>query len=86
MPGSKKENTSIGGPVTRGWLASIGVHDLNDVRRIGSIEIYRILKHAGKPVSLNLVYGLEGAILGVPWNKLPSEVKMELRRAVKELR
>ena len=74
------------GPRSSAWLSSIGVKTLDDVRRVGSVEIYRLLKERGYPVSLNLVYGLEGALLGVAWNKLPPDVKAELRLAVKEIR
>ena len=84
--GSQRTAHPLGGPVTRSWLSSIGVSTVDDVRRIGSGEIYRVLKQRGLPVSLNLVYALEGAILGVSWNKIPADVRAELRAAVEELK
>ena len=83
---SRPQVHPLGGPVTSSWLAHIGITTIDEVRRIGSVEIYRLLKQQGYPVSLNLVYGLEGAILGVPWNRLPDDVKAELRAAIQEIR
>ncbi len=77
---------ALGGPRTRAWLATIGVTTIEDIRRLGPVAIYHVLKEQGYPVSLNLVYALEGALLGVPWNRLPPDVKAELRSAVKGLR
>ena len=75
----------IGGPKTAQWLASIGVRTIGDVRRMGSVEIYRLLKEKGYPVSLNLVYGLEGELLGTAWNRIPADLKAELREAVRQI-
>ncbi len=41
------------------WLNAIGVFTRQDLERLGSVEIYRSLKEAGFPVSLNLVWGIE---------------------------
>jgi hypothetical protein len=74
------------GPVSSGWLLEIGVRTLADVKRLGSVEICRILRMRGHAASLNLAYALEGALLGVHWTKVPAEVKMELRRALRKER
>jgi hypothetical protein len=71
------------GPVSSGWLSEIGVRTLQDVQRLGSVEICRILKMRGRPASLNLAYALEGALLGVHWTKVPAEIKAELRTALR---
>ncbi len=68
------------GPTSRLWLSAIGVRTVADIRRIGSVEIYRLLKAQGYPASMNLVYAMEGAVLGLHWNALPASVKAELRR------
>jgi hypothetical protein len=31
-------------------------------------------------VSLNLLYGLQAALLDLPWNELPADIKSELRK------
>ncbi len=55
---------------------------MEDVRRIGSVEICRMLKMHEFPASLNLAYTLEGALLGIHWTKVPEDVKAALRRVL----
>lgn len=71
------------GPKSRQWLAEIGITTLEEIERLGSIEVYRRLK-ASRPreVSLNMLYGLEAAILDIPWQHLPQDVKDQLRTQI----
>lgn len=65
------------------WLASVGVHTLDDVVSLGVVETYRRVKAAyPKKVSLNLLYGLQAALLDLPWNELPPDIKQELKQQV----
>jgi DNA transformation protein len=71
------------GPVSAGWLREIGIHSADDLRRAGVVAAYRQLKALyPRRVSLNLLYGLEAALMGVHWNDLPPERKAELKSAV----
>jgi DNA transformation protein and related proteins len=71
------------GPKSREWLASVGVHTLDDVVNLGVVETYRRVKAAyPKKVSLNLLYGLQAALLDLPWNELPPDIKQELKQQV----
>jgi TfoX-like protein len=71
------------GPKSKQWLASVGIHTLDDVANIGVVESYLRVKAAypGK-VSLNLLYGLQAALLDLPWNELPPDIKAELKSQV----
>ena len=73
------------GPVSAGWLNAIGVHTLADLAGLGAIEAYRILKGHGYPVTLNLVYAIEGALRGRDWRDLPAARKRELRAAAADV-
>lgn len=74
------------GPKSTEWLASVGVHTLEDVAELGVIETYRRVKAAyPEKVSLNLLYGLQAALLDLPWNELPPDIKAELKRQVEDL-
>jgi DNA transformation protein len=65
------------------WLASAGVNSLDDVARLGVVETYMRVKAAyPEKVSLNLLYGLQAALLDLPWNELPPDIKAELKRQV----
>lgn len=71
------------GPKSSEWLASVGVHTLDEVARLGVVEVYKRVKSAyPEKVTLNLLWGLQAALLGIPWNELPQDIKQELRRQV----
>jgi DNA transformation protein len=71
------------GPKSTEWLASVGIHTLDDVADLGVVETYRRVKAAyPEKVSLNLLYGLQAALLDLPRNELPPDIKQELRRQV----
>ena len=71
------------GPKSRQWLASVGVHTLDDVVSLGVVETYTRVKAAyPEKVSLNLLYALQAALLDLPWNDLPPDMKKELKQQV----
>ena len=71
------------GPKSSEWLASVGAHSLDDVAKLGVVETYRRVRAAyPEKVSLNLLYGLQAALLDLPWNELPPDIKEELKKQV----
>ena len=69
------------GPKSSEWLASIGIHSLEDVARLGVVETYKRVKTAyPEKVTLNMLYGLQAALLDIPWNELPPDIKAQLRK------
>jgi hypothetical protein len=71
------------GPKSTEWLASVGIHTLDDVAEIGVVESYLRVKAAyPENVSLNLLYGLQAALLDLPWNELPPDIKADLKGQV----
>jgi len=71
------------GPKSKQWLASIGVHTLDDVASLGVVETYKRVKAAyPEKVSLNLLYAPQAALLDLPWNELPRDIKEELKQQV----
>ena len=73
------------GPKSSEWLASVGVFTLDDVAKLGVVETYKRVKAAyPEKVSLNLLWGLQAALLDLPWNELPSDIKSELRKQVEQ--
>jgi DNA transformation protein len=61
----------------------VGIQTEADLEALGAVEAYRRVKAAfpGR-VSLNLLWGLQGALLDLPWNELPPEMKEKLKREV----
>lgn len=73
------------GPKSAAWLESVGINSVNELFDIGVEEAYRKVRAAYPDrVSLNMLYALQGALLDLPWNELPEEMKSQLRRAVGE--
>jgi len=78
-PEAPVENLENIGPVTAGWLRSIGIGTRGELQRVGPLAAYHMLTEEGYNTSLVLVYALEGALRGVHWNRLPPEHKARLR-------
>jgi DNA transformation protein len=69
------------GPKTLQRLQSIEVYNTNDIETLGVIETYLRLKVVyGKDISLNALWALQAAVLGIPWKELLPELKLELKR------
>ncbi len=71
------------GPKSIQWLNAVGVYNTDDLRKIGSSNVFLKVKQKGFPVSLNLLWALEGAIKGKPWFSLSASEKMSLKDELK---
>lgn len=67
------------------WLNEIGVFTRAELERLGSVEIYRVLKVKGYPVSLNLVWAIEGALADIDWRNVPADLKAELKAMIQKI-
>lgn len=73
------------GPKSSEWLASVGIHTLDDVAELGVVETYKRVKAAyPEKVTLNMLWGLQAALLDLPGNELPPNIKEELMKQVRE--
>lgn len=68
------------GPASMRWLADVGVRTRADLEARGSVAVYLAVKARGHAASLNLLYALEGALLGLRWDRLPPAVKENLKQ------
>lgn len=66
------------GPVSADMLRKIGIEDLEQLRAIGSVAAYKQLISIGLKPSLNLLYAMEGALTGQPWQTVAREQKLSL--------
>lgn len=55
------------GPKSAAVLAKAGIVSLEDLASVGSVHAYLRAKQVGQRVSLNLLWALEGALTGQPW-------------------
>ncbi|KAA2284309.1 TfoX/Sxy family protein [Arenimonas fontis] len=72
------------GPKSAAWLRQTGIHNQADLEAVGALAAFIRVKRAGFKPSLNLLYALEGAILGCHWQEIPEERRQELVLAAGE--
>ena len=75
MSGEKIKNI---GPKSMAWLRQTGIRTLDELKIAGALSAYVRIKRAGFKPSLNLLYAMEGAILGCHWQELPADRRNEL--------
>lgn len=71
------------GPKSAAMLAAVGIESLEQLKALGSVQAYlRVQAHArnagGMKPSLNLLWALEGAITGEPWQTVAREHRVSL--------
>jgi DNA transformation protein len=73
------------GPKSQAMLAAAGITSLTELRRLGAVQAYRRVKATGAPASLNLLWALEGALTGLPWQVVAQEHRTSLLLALDAL-
>jgi len=58
------------GPKSQQMLAACGIESVAQLRQLGSVAAYAKVKAANKSASLNLLWALEGALSGLPWQEV----------------
>jgi DNA transformation protein len=73
------ENLCNIGPKTAKWLRDIDMQTIDQLEAAGALNAYRRIKaQLPHKVSLNALWGLQAAILDLPWRELPPEIKRTL--------
>ena len=68
------------GPRSAEWLSAVGIRTVEDLEQAGAVEAYLRAEQAfPDQVSLNLLYGLQAALMDIEWTHLPESIKRELR-------
>ena len=66
------------GPVSKRMLAAAGITSVETLKRLGSIEAYRRVRAHDPRASLNLLWALEGALTGRPWEDVARNDRLSL--------
>ena len=66
------------GPVSKRMLAAAGITSVETLRRLGAIEAYRRVRAHDPRASLNLLWALEGALTGRPWEDVARNDRLSL--------
>lgn len=70
------------GPRSAALLAPVGLRTLADLRRVGSVAAYVQARRSGQPVSLNLLWAMEGALTGERWQTVARRERTRLLLAL----
>lgn len=86
MPNSQSELLQLKnlGMASVNILRAVGVNTLSDLKRTGSVEVYKRIKARDINVSKVMLYALEGALQDIHWNDLTGERKRQLVAAAEE--
>jgi DNA transformation protein and related proteins len=68
------------GKDTETKLIQVGIDSFAKLKSIGSEQAFIRLQTLDPGACLDLLYGLEGAILGIKWNELSKEKKQSLQQ------
>jgi DNA transformation protein len=70
------------GPKSQAMLARAGITSVAQLRRLGSVAAYVRARRANPGVSLNLLWALESALTGQPWQEVAREHRTSLLLAL----
>ena len=65
-------------------MISVDITDIQSFKRIGYLETYYRIKHKNPKLSLNILFGLYGALSGQHMALLSQELKKEIKLAYQE--
>jgi DNA transformation protein len=68
------------GKVLEENLLAVGIETLEQLQKIGAEEAFQRIRLQRDPgACLHMLYGIQGAILGIPDKHLPADIKQELK-------
>ena len=72
------------GPKSAAVLEKAGIASLQKLRELGSVRAFSMAKTVEPKVTLNLLWALEGALLGQPWQSVSREHRTSLLLALED--
>lgn len=70
------------GPKSLAMLAAAGITTVAQLRNLGSVRAYAMVKATDATASLNLLWALEGALTGLHWQVVAKEHRLSLLLAL----
>jgi len=66
------------GPKSAEMLASAGIERIEQLRQLGSVAAFAKVKAVAPSASLNLLWAIDGALAGLPWQQVAHEHRASL--------
>ncbi|TDM05888.1 MAG: competence protein TfoX [Ideonella sp. MAG2] len=73
------------GPASAKMLRAAGLNDVAQLRVLGAVRAFAQVRRSQPQASLNLLWALEGALTGLPWQQVAREHRTSLLMALEEL-
>ncbi|MBK7686485.1 MAG: TfoX/Sxy family protein [Rhodocyclaceae bacterium] len=73
------------GPKSQAMLSGAGITSIARLRQLGSVCAYALVKETNPNASLNLLWALESALSGEPWQKVARVHRASLLLALETL-
>jgi DNA transformation protein and related proteins len=70
---------------SQAMLTGAGIETVAQLRQLGSVRAYARVRSTGAKASLNLLWALEGALTGLPWQVVAKEHRLSLLLALEAL-
>lgn len=70
------------GPKSAAVLARAGITALDQLRQLGSVRAFALARRADPTVTLNLLWSLEGVLVGQAWQSVSREHRASLPLAL----
>lgn len=74
------------GPISGGWLKTIGIETQADLEKMGIEAAFEGLVLQGFNVNALMLYAMEGALCDTHWNEIPQKRKAELRKLANDIK
>jgi len=73
------------GPKSNAMLRRAGITTIKQLRELGAVRAYVLVKRTGANASLNLLWALEGALTDRPWRDVARNDRLSLMLQVESL-
>ena len=73
------------GPKSQAMLAAAGISSVAQLQQLGAVRAYAKVNAKDANASLNLLWALEGALTGLPWQVVAREHRLSLLLALEQL-
>ena len=73
------------GPKSQAMLSGAGITSIARLRQLGSVRAYALVKETNPNASLNLLWALESALSGEPWQEVARVHRASLLLALEML-
>jgi DNA transformation protein len=74
------------GPTSVEWLSQVGVRTVADLRRLGPVVAFRLVKARFPQATVNMLWALAAGLDGRDWRELTDADKVRLRQELDEER